>query len=187
MQRNERIRRLMRLVPWPTLLLAVACGGDKGPTGPGGGDMEQVTYDLVSLGRVGLPTDAQLEGCTVTRFYSGGLQVTDDGSWQIRLQVHDQDGDWGYEDDGEVEEDGGAFWFVSTISRALATQRSRSLSSDAPAGAATPPGPIPSHRSSSHCRNRTPSRRRPHRRRTPAVFRAATCWSGSTNRSRASW
>ena len=116
MQRSERIRRLIRLVPWPTLLLAVACGGDKGPTGPGGGDMEQVTYDLVSLGRAGLPADAQLEDCTLTRFYSGGLQVTDDGSWQIRLQVHDQDGDWGYEDDGEVEEDGGAFWFVSNVS-----------------------------------------------------------------------
>ena len=85
MQRSERIRRLMRLVPWPTLLLAAACGGDKGPTGPDGGDMERVTYDLVSLGRAGLPADAQLEDCTVTRFYSGGLQVTDDGSWQIRL------------------------------------------------------------------------------------------------------
>ena len=51
--------------------------------------MEPVTYDLVSLGRVGLPADAQLEDCTMTRFYSGGLQVTDDGSWQISLQVHD--------------------------------------------------------------------------------------------------
>ena len=116
MQSNERVRRLMRLVPWPTLLLAAACGGDKGPSGPGGGDMEPITYDLVSLGRMGLPADAQLEDCTVTRFYSGGLRVTDDGSWEIRLQVHDVDGEWGYLDNGEVEGDGGAFWFVSDVS-----------------------------------------------------------------------
>ncbi|HEU4525881.1 MAG TPA: hypothetical protein VFR62_12720 [Gemmatimonadales bacterium] len=115
MQSNERLRRLTRLVPWPTLLLAAACGGDKGPSGPGG-DMEPITYDLVSLGRMGLPADAQLEDCTVTRFYSGGLRVTDDGSWEVRLQVHDVDGDWGYLDNGEVEEDGGAFWFVSDVS-----------------------------------------------------------------------
>ena len=113
MQSNERLRRLM---PWPTLLLAAACGGDKGPSGPGGGDMEPITYDLVSLGRMGLPADAQLEDCTVTRFYSGGLRVTDDGSWEIRLQVHDVDGDRGYLDNGEVEGDGGAFWFVSDVS-----------------------------------------------------------------------
>ena len=115
MQSNERLRRLTRLVPWPTLLLAAACGGDKGPSGPGG-DMEPITYDLVSLGRMGLPADAQLEDCTVTRFYSGGLRVTDDGSWEVRLQVHDVDGDWGYLDNGEVEEDGGEFWFVSDVS-----------------------------------------------------------------------
>jgi hypothetical protein len=117
MQRSEMIRRLRRLVPWPTLLLAAACGGgDNGPTGPDDG-MAPVTYDLVALGRAGLPADAQLEDCTVTRFYSGGLQVTDDWSWQISLQVHDVDGDWGYLDEGEVEEDaGGALWFVSDVS-----------------------------------------------------------------------
>jgi hypothetical protein len=117
MKRSEMIRRLRRLAPWPTLMLAAACGGgDKGPTDPGAG-MEPVTYDLVALGRAGLPADAQLEDCTLTRFYSGGLRVTDDGSWEIRLQVHDDiDGDWGYADEGEVEEDGGAFWFVSDIS-----------------------------------------------------------------------
>jgi len=113
MQRSERIRRLIRLVPWPTLLLAAACGGDKGPTGPGGGDMEQISYDLVSLGRAGLPADAQLEDCLLTRFYSGALKVTDDGSWQVTLQIHDERGDWDAEDHGEVEQSGDAFWFVS--------------------------------------------------------------------------
>ena len=116
MRRSERIRRLSRLVPWATLLLAAACGGGDKGTGPDTG-MEQVTYDLVALGRMGLPADAQLEDCSLTRFYTGGLRVTDDGSWEVRLQVHDDiDGDWGYADQGEVEEDGGAYWFVSDIS-----------------------------------------------------------------------
>jgi hypothetical protein len=116
MRRSEMIRRLSRLVPWPTLLLAAACGGGDKGTGPDDG-MEPITYDLVALGRMGLPADAQLEDCSLTRFYTGGLRVTDDGSWEIRLQVHDDiDGDWGYADEGEVEEDGGAFWFVSDVS-----------------------------------------------------------------------
>ena len=119
MQSNERVRRLVRRVPWPTLLLAAACGGDEGPSGPEGGDMEPITYDLVSLGRMRLPADAQLEDCTVTRFYSGGLRVTDDGGWEIRLQVHDEDGEWGYLDNGEIEEDGSAFWFMSDVSGAV--------------------------------------------------------------------
>ena len=112
MRRSERIRRLIRLVPWPTLLLAVACGGDKAPTGPDGG-MQQVTYDLVALGRAGLPADAQLEDCMLTRFYSGTLKVSDDWTWQISLQVHDDSGDWGSEDWGEVEENGNGYSFLS--------------------------------------------------------------------------
>ena len=65
---------------------------------------------------MGLPADVALEDCSLTRFYSGRLQVTDDGSWQISLQVHDFSGDWGYLDQGEVEEDGGALWFDSEVS-----------------------------------------------------------------------
>lgn len=118
MPRSGRIRRLSRLVPWPTVLLAAACGGgDKGPTGPGGGEAP-LSYELVSLGRMGLPADVALEDCSLTRFYGGGLQVTDDGSWQISLQVHDFSGDWGYLDEGEVEDDGGTLWFASDVSGA---------------------------------------------------------------------
>ena len=112
MRNGGRIRRLIRLVPWPTLLLAAACGGDKSPTEPGG-DMQQISYDLVALGRMGLPADAQLEQCTLTRFYSGTLEVADDWSWHFTLQVHDELGDWEAENYGEVEENGGAYWFVS--------------------------------------------------------------------------
>jgi hypothetical protein len=117
MPSNERIRRLVTLAPWTALLLAIGCGGgDKGPSGPGGGQ-GPVSSELVSLGRMGLPADAQLEDCTLTRFYGGGLEVTDDGSWQITLQVHDNNyGDWGYADEGEIEEDGTTVWFVSDVS-----------------------------------------------------------------------
>lgn len=117
MSRSERIRRLLTLAPWTALLLGTGCGGgDKGPTDPGGGQ-GPISFELVALGLAGLPADAQLEDCTLTRFYGGRLQVTDDGSWQIRLQVHDgNDGDWVYGDDGEVEEDGATLWFHSAYS-----------------------------------------------------------------------
>ena len=113
---NERIRRLCTLVPWTALLLASACGGgDKSPTGPGGSGTTQL--DLVALGRVGLPADTQLEDCTPTRFYGGHITIDPNaGSWQIRLSVHDDTGDWGYEDDGQMEADGDTVWFDSAVS-----------------------------------------------------------------------
>jgi hypothetical protein len=105
------------LAPWTALLLGIGCGdGDKGPTGPGGEPV--LNYELVSLGRVGLPADLALEGCTSTRFYGGRMELTDDGSWRIMLQVHDHSGDWGYLDQGEVWEEGGGLWFDSEVSGA---------------------------------------------------------------------
>ena len=81
----------------------------------GGGDSHQL--DLVSLGFAGLPADAQLEDCSLTRFYSGVLQLdTRTGSWKITLQAHDdQYGDFGYEDDGRMETDeaSNTVWFDS--------------------------------------------------------------------------
>jgi hypothetical protein len=117
MQWTETKRRLSILAAGPALLLATACGGgDKGPTGPGGGGSE-VDFDLVALGQAGLPADTEVEDCTMTRFYGGGLQVRDDGTWQIRLQVHDKNyGDWGYRDEGQIEQDGSTLWFDSEIS-----------------------------------------------------------------------
>src|SRR5438477_375893 len=92
--------RLGILAGGSALLLATACGGgDKNPTGPGGGG-DAATYNLVSLGRAGLPADAQLEDCSTTRFYSGGLKVSANGTWDLRLKVHDDSGDWGYQDEG---------------------------------------------------------------------------------------
>ena len=111
-----KMRRLSRLTPWTALLTAAACGGgDKGPTGPGGGQGD--TYELVALGRAGLPADAQLEDCMTTRFYSGALRVDQaSGSWRIGLEVHDESGDWGYRDEGRLEVDGATVWFDSGIS-----------------------------------------------------------------------
>jgi hypothetical protein len=117
MSRMRRTRRWMRLGPWTALLLGTGCGGggDKAPTGPGGEDTAQL--ELVSIGKVGLPADVQPEDCNLTRIYGGQLQVTDDGSWVLRLQVHDDiDGDWLYGDQGEVEEDGANLWFHSGYS-----------------------------------------------------------------------
>jgi hypothetical protein len=108
--------RLGILAGGTALLLATACGGgDKNPAGPGdGGDV--ATYNLVALGGAGLPAEAKVEDCTNTRFNGGGLQIHDDGTWQIKLQVNDVNyGDWGYKDEGQIEQDGATLWFDSQI------------------------------------------------------------------------
>ena len=62
-------------------------------------------FHLVALGRAGLPADARVEDCTLTRFYERQHQIDPTtGEWQITLQVHDDNyGDWGYEDEGRME------------------------------------------------------------------------------------
>ena len=118
MQRPESKRTMRIVAAGSALLLAAACGGgDKSPTGPGnGGGGDARTYHLVALGRAGLPADAQVEDCMLTRFYSGGLQVNANGTWKITLKVHDDSGDWGYMDQGQIEEDGETVWFDSQVS-----------------------------------------------------------------------
>ena len=100
-------RCLPILAAGSALLLAAACGGgDKGPTGPGGDDIAG-NYELVALGGTGLPADVQPEDCIVTRFYSGRIQLNENGTWQLRLQFHnDNEGDSGYGDDGQFEQHG---------------------------------------------------------------------------------
>ncbi len=118
----EKMRRLSRLTPFTVLLTAGACGGDKNPTGPadptgpGGGD--PVQFQLVALGRAGLPADVEVEDCTLTRFYGGSIKIDPtSGEWQISLKVHDKNyGDWGYKDEGGSEGDGTTVWFDSQIS-----------------------------------------------------------------------
>ena len=123
MWRTQSIRRLIELSPWTTLLIAaVGCGGgDKSPTGPGGeGPRDNPTaieFRLASLGFAGLPADAQLEDCPVTRFYSGTIAIEPKtGEWQIDLQVHDNSGDWHFRDYGESAGDGNTVVFDSQVS-----------------------------------------------------------------------
>lgn len=105
------------LVAASALLLPAACGGDKNPTGPGGGGGPAGTYDLVALGLAGLPADAQLEDCIVTRFYSGGLQLSGNGTWQMSLQFHDDNyGDAAYTDEGQFEQNGSTLRLDSQLS-----------------------------------------------------------------------
>jgi len=111
----EMKRRVVILAGSALLVAACGGGGGKTPTGPGGGG-NTTTYQLVRLGLVGLPADLQIEDCKETRFYGGALKVSDDGSWQINLQVHDDTGDWGYLDKGQTEQDGNTIWFDSQIS-----------------------------------------------------------------------
>jgi len=100
----------------------VGCGGDKSPTGPGdqgqGDNPNAIEFQLVALGRVGLPTDAQLENCGVTRFYGGKINIDPNtGEWDIHLRVHDdQSGDWGYLDTGRSVGDDETVLFESDVS-----------------------------------------------------------------------
>jgi hypothetical protein len=119
----ESMRRLSRLTPFTVLLAAAACGGDKNPTGPAdptgpGGGGEPVQFQLVALGRAGLPADVEVEDCTLTRFYGGSIKIDPaTGQWQISLKVHDKNyGDWGYKDEGGSEGDGTTVFFDSQIS-----------------------------------------------------------------------
>ena len=121
---NTRMRRLTTWLPWTTLLIAaVGCGGDnKSPTGPGdqgeGDNPTAIEFQLVALGRVGLPTDAQLEDCGVTRFYGGKINIDPNtGQWDIHLRVHDDEsGDWGYLDSGRSVGDDETVLFESDVS-----------------------------------------------------------------------
>jgi hypothetical protein len=116
----ERIRQLSRLAPTTALLTAIACGGggDKSPTGPGDPAADNtVQFQLVSLGLAGLPADAELEDCKLTRFYGGKIDINPTtGDWQIKLQVHDDSGDWGYLDKGGSEGNGTTVLFDSQVS-----------------------------------------------------------------------
>jgi hypothetical protein len=112
---SDIMRHLSMLAAGPALLLATACGGDKSPTGPGNNGIAG-TYDLVALSGTGLPADVQVEDCGVIRFYNGGLQLQEDGSWQLQMQVEDANGAGPYLDRGVIDQEDGDLWFDSEIS-----------------------------------------------------------------------
>jgi hypothetical protein len=124
---TEKMRRLTKVSPWTALLIAaVGCGGgDKSPTGPnnpgpgdpGPGQQSSVEFQLAALGFAGLPADAQVEDCQLTRFYGGKIAIDPkSGDWQIDLKVHDDSGDWHYRDYGGSEGDGTTVFFDSQVS-----------------------------------------------------------------------
>ena len=113
MARNGRIRRLVTLAPWTALLLAIGCGdGSKSPAGPEGDGT--ATYDLVALGRMGLPADVQVEDCITSRFQRGELQLDENGAWEMWIEFSDAN----YElatasDDGRFVAEGATVWLAS--------------------------------------------------------------------------
>jgi hypothetical protein len=112
----ESMRRLTRLSPWTGLLVAaVGCGGGDKVNGPQGGG--NADFSLVALGRAGLPADVKVEDCTLTRFYSGGINIDPNAeTWSLGLKVNDKNyGDWSYQDNGSLEVDGATVWFDSDV------------------------------------------------------------------------
>jgi hypothetical protein len=97
------------------LVVAACGGGDKNPTGPGTGGGNVDTWKMVAIGNAGLPAEAEVEDCRLTRFNSGKLELRDDGSFRISFQVTDVSGDWGYHDEGEYQKNGDNGLFQSQI------------------------------------------------------------------------
>ena len=70
---------------------------------------------MVAIGNAGLPAQAEVEDCRLTRFDGGKLELREDGAFRITLQVNDVSGDWGYRDEGEFQSNGATGWFRSNI------------------------------------------------------------------------
>jgi hypothetical protein len=121
---GETVRRIntrTALAAMGAMVLATACGGgDKGPTGPGGGDPgvgAEGYYQLVALGGIEVPADLQVEDCIVTRFHGGDLWLQDDGTWQLQIGFSDDNYDGATAtDEGDFEQDGSTLWLTSAYS-----------------------------------------------------------------------
>ena len=109
------MKRWRHILAGSALVLAAAgCGGDKSPTGPGGGGNGLTgTYTLARIGLVSLPAYLTIESCMPTRFTDGSLKINDDGTWAIAVAVQNDDGDTKLDDDGDYEQEGTALWFDS--------------------------------------------------------------------------
>jgi hypothetical protein len=113
MQWTDLRRGLAMLAAAPALVLAACGGGDKNVGPDNGADVD--TWEMVALGNAGLPADAEVEDCRLTRFDQGKLELREDGSWRITLRVNDVSGDLGYHDEGEYQSNGDTGWFRSQI------------------------------------------------------------------------
>ena len=113
MQWTDLTRRLATLSAASTLVLAACGGGDKNLGPDTGGNVD--TWEMVAVGNAGLPAEAEVEDCRLTRFNSGKLELREDGTFRISFQVTDVSGDWGYHDEGEYQDNGDTGWFRSQI------------------------------------------------------------------------
>lgn len=101
-----------------SLLLATACGGHTNPTGPaddGGDSKEELVgaYDLAAIGKVALGTELKIENCIPVRFTGGGMNVYENGAWDITINFTSQNGASQFRDWGSWEQAGTALWFAS--------------------------------------------------------------------------
>jgi hypothetical protein len=116
------IKRWVRvLAAGSALLAAVACGGgDKGPTGPTGGDgggndgggnngggdnVLAGDYYLFSVGKISLPADLTFDQCNPARVFGGSLRMNADGTWKFTVQLADQ-----YSPNDELNDEGTWEW-----------------------------------------------------------------------------
>jgi hypothetical protein len=107
------LRRAGRLVAIGTTLLAGACGGDGGATGPGGGGSLTGTYFLVGVNDEAVPAVAQMERCTPSAFTAGSLIVDAEGNWRFGIELEDETGRHVLEDNGRLRRDGDELAFSS--------------------------------------------------------------------------
>ena len=113
MQWTDLTRGLGMLLTAASSLALAACGSGDKTLGPDTGNVD--TWDMVAVGNAGLPAEAEVEDCRLTRFDHGKLELREDGAWRITLQVNDVSGDWGYHDEGKYQSNGDTGWFQSQI------------------------------------------------------------------------
>jgi hypothetical protein len=89
------------------LLLAAACGGGNTQPGGGGGMEGSLpgTHQLIGVNDEALPVLTEPEDCTQTRFSSGKIKLTADGSWDIAVNWSDENGSFQLQDGGDFEQD----------------------------------------------------------------------------------
>lgn len=101
------LQRMGRMLPVVGLLLAGACGGGDGGTGPAGGGLSG-TYELVGINEDGLPEVEQVENCSPARFTSGSMVLDEDGNFEFSILYDDENGQDGFQDHGQFQRHGDA-------------------------------------------------------------------------------
>jgi len=93
-------------------LVLTGCGGSDKNTGPGGGGGLGGQFELVGINEDGLPESEVIEDCSETVFYSGSLTL-DGNSFEMRIELDDDDAEDWLGDHGTFERDGNDLYFSS--------------------------------------------------------------------------